>query len=69
MLISYSIKFHSFTRITEMVRYQIKQLETQSYVTMYKFPKWQTSQSRSFSDYIICMYILYIYIIYTILYI
>lgn len=50
-----------------MVRYQIEQLETQPYVIMYKFQKWQTSQSHSFSDYITCMYILYI--LYTILYI
>lgn len=67
MLISYSSKFHSFIRITEMIRYQINQVKIQPYVTMYKFQKWQISQSRYFSDYIICMYILYT--VYTILYI
>lgn len=50
-----------------MVRYQINQVKIQPYVTMYKFQKWQISQSCSFSDYIICMYILYT--VYTILYI
>lgn len=47
MLIPYSIKFHSFIRITEMVRYQINQVKIQPYVTMYKFQKWQISQFRS----------------------
>lgn len=63
MLIFYSIKFHSFITVTEIIRNQINQLETQPYVTMYQFQKWQISQS--FSDYIIHKYILYIaYILY-----
>lgn len=56
MLISYSIKFHLFIRITEMVRYQINQLKTQPYVTMYKFQKWQISQSHSLTTLYVCIY-------------